>query len=96
MRVRLKESEGLLAYPDTGSVIEALPGGANKVRGKVPSLIVLDEFAMHEEAWGEWTAVAPLVQKGMKLLVISTPNGSEGNCFYHLYHGTPKSIPVSG
>jgi len=93
LRVRVREAEGQISYPDTGSVIEALPGGADKVRGKVPSLVILDEFAMQEEAWGVWTAIAPLVQKAMKLIIISTPNGAEGNCFYHLYHGTPRQQP---
>ena len=96
LRVRIKEQEGQIAYPDIGSVIEALPGGADKIRGKVPSVVILDEYAMHEEAWGEWAAIAPLMQGAAKLIVISTPNGAEGNAFYHLYHGTPKSTPVSG
>lgn len=95
LRVRTKEQEGMLAYPDLGSVIEALPGGADKIRGKVPSVAILDEFATHEEAWGEWTALAPLVQKAAKVIIISTPNGGEGNCFFHLYHGTPRSVPQS-
>ena len=96
LKVRVKEQEGMLSYPDLGSVIEALPGGADKIRGKVPSVVILDEFATHEEAWGEWTALAPLIQKAAKVIIISTPNGSEGNAIYHIWHGTPKSVPQSG
>ena len=95
MRLPIKESEGQITYPH-GSMIEALPGGADKVRGKVPSLVVEDEFAYQQEARGVWTALAPLVQKGMKLVIVSTPNWAEGSTFYHLYHGTPIQTPTSG
>lgn len=95
MRVKIKESEGQIAY-ENGSMIEALPGGADKVRGKVPSLVIEDEFAYQSEARGVWTALAPLVQKGMKLVIVSTPCGAEGSTFFHLYHGTPIQTPTSG
>ena len=95
LRLPLKENEGQIAYPN-GSLIEAVPGGADKVRGQVISLYIGDEFAFQTEAWGVWTTLAPLVQKGSKIILVSTPNGSEGSCFYHLYYGTPRSTPVSG
>lgn len=95
LRLPIKENEGQIAYPN-GSLIEAVPGGADKVRGQVISLYIGDEFAFQEEAWGVWTTLAPLVQKGSKVILVSTPNGAEGNCFYHLYHGTPRATPVSG
>ena len=91
----IKEIEGSISYPN-GSIIEAVPGGADKVRGQVISLYLGDEFAFQTEGWGVWTTLAPLVQKGAKIILVSTPNGAEGNAFYHLYHGTPRSIPVSG
>ena len=87
MRIRPKESEGRLNYPN-GSLIEALPGGANQVRGKVASIIVEDEFAFQEEARGVYTTVAPLIQKATKFIAISTPNGME-NVFADIYHGIP-------
>ena len=95
MRLKIKENEGSIAYPN-GSLIEALPGGANKIRGKVPSLYLGDEMAFQDEAKGVWTALAPLAQKGSKIVLVSTPNGADGNMFYHLYHGTPYKVPTSG
>ena len=95
LRLPLRENEGQLTYPN-GSLIEALPGGANKIRGKVPSLYIGDEFAMQDEAKGVWTALAPLVQKGSKVVLISTPNGADGSMFYHLWHGTQYKSPTSG
>ena len=87
---QIQTGAGRIMYPN-GSMIEALPGGANKIRSKSPTVIVLDEFAFLEEAKGTLTAVMPLVQKGSKLIILSTPNGAEGNVFFHVYHGTPMS-----
>lgn len=86
MRLQIRDTEGTITYPN-GSVIRALPGGANKIRGKTGTVIVLDEMAFLEEAKGSYTAIAPLVQKGAQLIAISTPNGGAGNFFYHLWHG---------
>ena len=84
--LRKSTSEGRIVYPN-GSLIQALPGGADQIRGKVASLVIQDEFAFQEEARGVYAAVAPLIQKGMKFFCVSTPNGAE-NTFAKLYHGT--------
>ena len=86
MQQAIRDPEGQITYPN-GSIIMALPGGANKVRGKTPTVIVLDEMAFLEEAKATYTAIAPLVQKGAQLICLSTPNGGAGNFFYHLWHG---------
>jgi hypothetical protein len=86
--VRATESEGKLNFSN-GSLIEAVAGGANKIRGKTASLLIEDEFAFQDEAKSVYTAIAPLVQRQTKLIMISTPNGSEGSMFYHCYTGTP-------
>ena len=95
LQLPIKENEGQIAYPN-GSLIEAVPGGADKVRGQVISLYIGDEFAFQSEAWGVWTTLAPLVQKGAKVILVSTPNGAQGNAFYSLYHGVPREVPTSG
>ena len=85
LRVPMKESAGVLSY-NNGSMIEAVAGGANQVRGKTASLIVEDEFAYQDEAKGVYQAVAPLIQKATKFIAVSTPNGPSG-IFSELYHG---------
>lgn len=90
MQLTLKEQEGILTYPN-GSFVQALAGGADQVRGKVASIIVEDEFARQPEATGVYTTVAPLIQKGMRLIVVSTPNGT-ANQFATLYHGRPVGV----
>ena len=86
LRVKCKPSEGRLVYPN-GSFIQALAGGANQIRGRVFSIYVGVEFAFQEEARGVYTSIAPLVQKGSKIILVSTPNGSPPNTFAALYHG---------
>jgi phage FluMu gp28-like protein len=85
MRVEYKASEGRMQYPN-GSIIQALAGGADKIRGKTASVLIEDEYAFQEDQEGVYTAVAPLIQKGSKAIFVSTPNGTS-NQFATLYHG---------
>lgn len=93
MRQKAKFTEGAIQYPN-GSIIQALAGGANQVRGKTPSLYVGDEFAFMEEQDKVWTSVAPLIQKGARAIIVSTPNGAD-NTFATLYHGHPVGEVVA-
>ena len=85
MQVEYKAAEGRIQYPN-GSIIQALSGGADKIRGKTASVVIQDEFAFAEDQDGVYAAVAPLIQKGAKAIFVSTPNGT-GNAFATLYHG---------
>ena len=89
LRQPVEAQSGRLVYPN-GSFIEALAGGANQVRGKVFSVYVGDEFAHQEDQRGVYTSVAPLIQKGSRAILVSTPNGSD-NLFSVLYHGRSVS-----
>ncbi len=88
MRGTWKESEGKLSCVESGSMIHALAGGANQIRGKTPSLLVEDEYAFQEEAAGVYQAIAPLLQKQTRFIAVSTPNGPD-NTFATLVHGGP-------
>lgn len=85
LQVPYKVSEGRIQYAN-GSIIQALAGGADKIRGKTASRVYEDEFAFQDDQDGVYTAVAPLRQNGAAAFFISTPNGS-GNLFATLYHG---------
>lgn len=87
MKIHYKPSEGRIQYPN-GSIIQALSGGADQMRGKTGSLMILDEFGFQEDQDGVYTSLAPLIQKGAKAFFISTPNGT-GNYFATLWHGRP-------
>ncbi len=96
MRQPYKQSEGRMQYPHNGSMIQALSGGSDQARGKTATLMIEDEFAFQEDQEGVYTAIAPLLQKTSKLIVISTPNGT-ANTFATLWHGRPvgEEMPVS-
>lgn len=94
MRQSVKESEGRLQFPN-GSMIQALAGGADKLRGKTPSIYVGDEFAHMEDQGGVYLSVAPVIQKGAKAFFISTPNGTS-NHFSTLFHGRPVGTELTG
>jgi phage FluMu gp28-like protein len=87
MKVKAKFTEGTIQYPN-GSIIQALSGGSNQIRSKTPSLYIGDEYAFQEDQDKIWTSVAPLIQKGARAILISTPNGSS-NQFCTLFHGYP-------
>ena len=90
LRQPIKTSEGFIQYPN-GSFIRAVAGGADKVRGKVFSIYVGDEFAYQEDQDGVLTTILPLIQKGARAILVSTPNGSN-NAFATIYHGRPVNV----
>ena len=69
-----------------GSKVSGLPANPRTARGSSGNL-VLDEFAHHQDPRGIWRAIAPLITRGFRVLVLSTPNGKQGK-FYELWtHG---------
>ena len=65
-----------------GSRIIALPATPETARG-FSANVFLDEFAFHQDSRRIWRAVFPIVNRGWRLRVVSTPNGKD-NKFYEL------------
>lgn len=66
-----------------GSYIRAIAAKPETARGMSDNLI-LDEFAHHQDNRALWRALVPVVSKpGLKLRVISTPNGT-GDMFHEI------------
>lgn len=65
-----------------GSRVTALPANPDTARG-FSANVFLDEFAFHFDSRKIWGAVFPVISKGYKIRVVSTPNG-KGNKFYDL------------
>ncbi|WP_201057242.1 terminase large subunit domain-containing protein [Marichromatium gracile] len=66
-----------------GSRITALPANPDTARG-FSANVFLDEFAFHQDSAEIWRALFPVVSRnGLKLRVVSTPNG-QGNAFHRL------------
>lgn len=70
-----------------GSRISALPANPDTARGFSANL-VLDEFAFHQDSKKIWAAAFPVISKGWKVRVVSTPNG-KSNKFYELMTEEP-------
>lgn len=68
-------------YPG-GSRITALPANPDTARGFSANAL-LDEFAFHKDSKAIWGALFPVISKGWKLRVVSTPNG-KSNKFYEI------------
>lgn len=70
-----------------GSKVTALPANPDTARG-FSANVLLDEFAFHQDSRAIWRALFPVISKpGLKLRVISTPNG-KGNKFFELMTGS--------
>jgi phage FluMu gp28-like protein len=65
-----------------GSKVTALPANPDTARGFSRNGF-LDEFAFHRDSKAIWGALFPIISKGWKLRVTSTPNGKD-NKFYEL------------
>ncbi|MGE4296947.1 MAG: terminase family protein [Desulfovibrionaceae bacterium] len=66
-----------------GSRVTALPANPDTARG-FSANVFLDEFAFHHDSRKIWKALFPVISKpGLKLRVVSTPNG-KGNKFFDL------------
>lgn len=66
-----------------GSRVTALPANPDTARG-FSANVFLDEFGFHADSRKIWGALFPVISKpGLKLRVVSTPNG-KGNKFYEL------------
>jgi phage FluMu gp28-like protein len=68
-----------------GSNVMALPANPDTARGFSRN-VFLDEFGFHKDSREIWKALFPVVTRGYKLRVTSTPNG-KGNKFYDLMTG---------
>lgn len=71
-----------------GSRISALPANPDTARG-FSANVLFDEFAFHQNSKAIWGAAFPIISKGWKCRVVSTPNG-KSNKFYDLLTEEPS------
>jgi len=72
-----------------GNSILALPANPDTARGFSRN-VFLDEFAIHKDSREIWGALFPVISKGWKIRVTSTPKG-KGNKFYELMTGNDQT-----
>lgn len=71
-------------YPNGTSII-GLPANPDTARG-FSANVILDEFALHKDSRKIWAALFPVITRGYRLRVVSTPMGKQ-NKFYELATG---------
>lgn len=76
-----------VTYPG-GSWIMAVPANPDTARGFSANML-FDEFAFHQNSKAIWGAAFPVISKGWKARVVSTPNGKT-NKFYELMTDEPS------
>lgn len=73
-----KGAVGRITYKQTGSYIWGIPQGDDVIRTYTPSCLVLDEAEFQPEAHAALVAALPAVEKGSKLILVSSSNGPSG------------------
>jgi phage FluMu gp28-like protein len=69
---------GRLQYLSTKSYIWGIPEGGNVLRTYTPTILVMDECEFQPESHEALTAAMPFVEKGAKLILLSSSNGPNG------------------
>jgi len=69
----LKTKEGMLVFPDINTTIFAVSEGKDKMRGRTPSAVLLDEFAFQTDDEMVWQTIRPSLQGGARVTIVSTP-----------------------
>ena len=65
-----------------GNLVTAVPANPDTARGFSRN-VFLDEFAIHQKSREIWGALFPIITRGWKLRITSTPKGKKGK-FYEL------------
>jgi len=79
-----RSNESRLEFPTRGSKITALPSTEDAGRSEAATLVILDEYAFHQYAESNFSAIRPTIDAGGRMLAISTADGF-GNQFARLW-----------
>ena len=65
--------EGFLAFPEINTTFYAISSGRDKMRGRTPTAVLLDEFAFQDDDAMVYQTLKPAFQGGSKISIVSTP-----------------------
>lgn len=74
----IKGAVGQLVYEGTKSYVRGIAQGRDALRAFTPTIVVLDECEFQFEGRQSLVAALPFAEKGAKIVLISTSNGSSG------------------
>ena len=73
LRPTMTSKEGMLEFPELNTKFYAVSSGRDKMRGRTPSAILLDEYAFQEDDEMVYQTLKPSLQGGAKITLVSTP-----------------------
>lgn len=65
--------EGFLRFPEINTTIYAISSGKDKMRGRTPSAVLLDEFAFQDDDAMVYQTLKPSFHGGAKISIVTTP-----------------------
>lgn len=65
--------EGFFKFPEINTTFYAVSSGRDKMRGRTPTAVLLDEFAFQEEDAMVYQTLKPAFQGDAKISIVSTP-----------------------
>lgn len=78
-----------LVLPDSNSLILGIPQGADVIRQRTPSGVVIDEATMQDKFAEALTATIPCIRSGGWLVMIATAGMKDGGQFKRIVHDLP-------
>lgn len=76
---KIQSKEGILYLPELNTSFFAVSSGKDKMRGRTPSAVLLDEFAFQEDDNMVYATLKPSIQGGARISIISTPKPLYGS-----------------
>jgi hypothetical protein len=74
----IKGSVGQLTYDTTKSYIKGIAQGRDSLRAYTPTIVFMDEVEFMGEGRQSLISALPFAEKGAKIILVSTSNGSAG------------------
>lgn len=80
--------EGIVSFPEINTNFYAISSGRDKMRGRTPTAVLLDEYAFQDDDAQVYQTLKPSLQGGARISIVSTPKplfGIEDPYFRKIY-----------
>lgn len=67
-----RSTEGMLTFEDLNTKVYAVSSGKDKLRGRTPTAVLLDEYAFQDDDAMVYQTIKPALQGGARISIIST------------------------
>lgn len=70
---KIQKREGIFSFPEINTHFYAISSGRDKMRGRTPTAVLLDEFAFQDDDSMVFQTLRPSFNGGAKISIVSTP-----------------------